>query len=358
MEQILEYRSLIKNLKSDIEFLKSSYQIETLVKELELLNLKLQSGFDKEILQNYNLTKEKIDKIEMIENLYDELESMIALSIEEADIVFKDTIITSFKALNGIVKDTKASLMFNGKYDENNVLLSIHAGAGGKEAQDWAEMILRMYLRWADKKGFKAELIDYQEGESSGVCKSAVIEICGKNAYGLLKNENGIHRLVRVSPFDSQNRRHTSFAAVEVIPEIVPDTEVNIDPKDIVVDTYRASGAGGQHVNKTESAIRITHIPTGIVVTCQNERSQHQNRDYAMKMLLSKLVQIKEEQHLNEISEIKGEQKQIQWGSQIRSYVFMPYQMVKDHRTNYETGNIEAVIDGDIDEFIYASLSS
>lgn len=358
MEQILEYKSLIKSLKSDIEFLKSSYQIETLVKELELLNLKLQSGFDKEILQNYNLTKEKIDKIETIENLYDELESMIELSIEENDILFKDVIIASFKALNSVVKDTKAVLMFNGKYDENNALLSIHAGAGGKEAQDWAEMILRMYLRWADKKNFKAELIDYQEGESSGVCKSAVIEISGKNAYGLLKNENGIHRLVRVSPFDSQNRRHTSFAAVEVIPEITPDTEVNIDPKDIVVDTYRASGAGGQHVNKTESAIRITHIPTGIVVTCQNERSQHQNRDYAMKMLLSKLVQIKEEQHLNEISEIKGEQKQIQWGSQIRSYVFMPYQMVKDHRTNYETGNIEAVIDGDIDEFIYASLSS
>lgn len=358
MEQILEYKSLIKVLELDIDFLKSSYQIETLVKELELLNLKLQSGFDKEILQNYNLTKEKIDKIEMIENLYDELESMIELSIEEADIAFKDAIIASFKALNSIVKDTKASLMFNEKYDENNALLSIHAGAGGKEAQDWAEMILRMYMRWADKKNFKAELINYQEGESSGVCKSAVIEINGKNAYGLLKNENGIHRLVRVSPFDSQNRRHTSFAAVEVIPEITPDTEVNIDPKDIVVDTYRASGAGGQHVNKTESAIRITHIPTGIVVTCQNERSQHQNRDYAMKMLLSKLVQIKEEQHLNEISEIKGEQKQIQWGSQIRSYVFMPYQMVKDHRTNYETGNIDAVIDGDIDEFIYASLSS
>ena len=358
MEQILEYRSLIKNLKSDIEFLKSSYQIETLVKELELLNSKLQSGFDKEILQNYNLTKEKIDKIKTIENLYDELESMIELSIEENDIVFKDVIIANFKSLNSVIKNTKAVLMFNGKYDENNALLSIHAGAGGKEAQDWAEMILRMYVRWADKKNFKAELIDYQEGESSGVCKSAVIEISGKNAYGLLKNENGIHRLVRVSPFDSQNRRHTSFAAVEVIPEITPDTEVNIDPKDIVVDTYRASGAGGQHVNKTESAIRITHIPTGIVVTCQNERSQHQNRDYAMKMLLSKLVQIKEEQHLNEISEIKGEQKQIQWGSQIRSYVFMPYQMVKDHRTNYETGNIEAVIDGDIDEFIYASLSS
>lgn len=358
MEQILEYKSLIKDLKSDIEFLRSSYQIEILVKELELLNLKLQNGFDKEILQNYNLTKEKIDKIKSIENLYDELESMIELSIEENDIVFKDVIVTNFKSLNSVIKNTKAVLMFDGKYDENNALLSIHAGAGGKEAQDWAEMILRMYVRWADKKNFKAELIDYQEGESSGVCKSAVIEISGKNAYGLLKNENGIHRLVRVSPFDSQNRRHTSFAAVEVIPEITPDTEVSIDPKDIVVDTYRASGAGGQHVNKTESAIRITHIPTGIVVTCQNERSQHQNRDYAMKMLLSKLVQIKEEQHLNEISEIKGEQKQIQWGSQIRSYVFMPYQMVKDHRTNYETGNIEAVIDGDIDEFIYASLSS
>lgn len=248
----------------------------------------------------------------------------------------------------------KQGFMFNGKYDKNNVILSVHAGAGGKEAQDWATMLVRMYCRWGASKGFKVEMLDSVAGDDNRYYKSATIEIKGKNAYGMLKNEAGVHRLVRVSPFDANGRRHTSFSAVEVMPEVELDKEVSIRNEDLRIDYFRASGAGGQHVNTTDSAVRITHLPTGIVVSCQNERSQHQNRDYAMKMLVSKLVKIKEEEHLNEISEIKGEQKQIQWGSQIRSYVFMPYQLVKDHRTNAEVGDIEGVLDGDLDAFIMA----
>ena len=256
--------------------------------------------------------------------------------------------------LTNRVNKFKQGFMFNGKYDKNNVILSVHAGAGGKEAQDWATMLVRMYCRWGASKGFKVEMLDSVAGDDNRYYKSATIEIKGKNAYGMLKNEAGVHRLVRVSPFDANGRRHTSFSAVEVMPEVELDKEVSIRNEDLRIDYFRASGAGGQHVNTTDSAVRITHLPTGIVVSCQNERSQHQNRDYAMKMLVSKLVKIKEEEHLNEISEIKGEQKQIQWGSQIRSYVFMPYQLVKDHRTNAEVGDIEGVLDGDLDAFIMA----
>ena len=248
--------------------------------------------------------------------------------------------------------------MFTGEYDSNNVILTIHAGAGGKEAQDWASMLMRMYMRWAEKQKYKCTVLDYLSGEEPKVCKHVTLEIKGKNAYGLLKNENGVHRMIRVSPFDSQNRRHTSFSAVEVMPEIETNNEIIIDPNDLRIDTYRSSGAGGQHVNKTESAIRITHLPTGVVTSCQTERSQHQNRDYAMKMLIAKLTQIKEQEHLDNISDIKGEQKPIQWGNQIRTYTFMPYQQVKDHRTNFESGNITAVLDGDINDFIYKSLAN
>ena len=236
-------------------------------------------------------------------------------------------------------------------YDKNNAIMTLHAGAGGTEAHDWAEMLLRMYEHWAEKRGFAIKLIDCLDGEEAGV-KSATLLIEGENAYGYAKAENGVHRLVRISPFDSASRRHTSFASCEVIPEIDEDLNVEINPEDLRVDTYRSSGAGGQHVNKTESAIRITHLPTGIVVSCQNERSQIQNRETAMKMLKSKLVEIAEREHLEKISDIKGVQKDNAWGSQIRSYVFCPYTMVKDHRTGYEVGNIEAVMNGDIDGFI------
>jgi peptide chain release factor 2 len=245
--------------------------------------------------------------------------------------------------------------LLTGEYDGNNAILTFHAGAGGTEAQDWVEMLYRMYTRWAERHGYKYQVLDYLDGEEAGI-KSASILIEGSNVYGYLRSEAGVHRLVRVSPFDSSGRRHTSFASVEVMPEINEDIAVAIDEKDLRVDTYRSSGAGGQHVNKTDSAIRITHIPTGIVVACQNERSQRQNRETAMKMLKSKLIEIKEREHLDRVEDIKGEHKEIGWGSQIRSYVFMPYTMAKDHRTNFEVGNIGAVMDGDLDGFINAFL--
>lgn len=247
------------------------------------------------------------------------------------------------------------STLLTGEYDERNAILTFHAGAGGTEAQDWASMLFRMYNRWGERHGFKVSTLDYLDGDEAGI-KSATILIEGENAYGYMKSEAGVHRLVRVSPFDAQGRRHTSFASVEVMPEIDDNVEVDIRPEDITMEVYRASGAGGQKVNKTSSAVRLIHNPTGIVVSCQVERSQHQNREVAMRMLRSKLVEIKEREHLEKISDIKGDQMQIAWGSQIRSYVFMPYTLVKDTRTGYEMGNIDAVMDGDLDGFIYAYL--
>ena len=249
------------------------------------------------------------------------------------------------------------STLLTGEYDSQNAILTLHAGAGGTESQDWAEMLCRMYMRWAEKHKYKVKILDYLDGEEAGL-KSASILIEGLNAYGFLKGENSVHRLVRISPFDASGRRHTSFASLEVIPEINDEIKIEISPDDIKMDVFRASGAGGQHVNKTSSAVRLTHIPTGIVVACQNERSQFQNRDTAMKILKSKLIEIKEREHLDKIDDIKGVQKEIAWGSQIRSYTFMPYTLVKDHRTGFEMGNIQAVMDGDIDGFINAYLKS
>ena len=247
--------------------------------------------------------------------------------------------------------------LLTGEYDAKNAILTFHAGAGGTEAQDWAEMLYRMYCHWAERHNFKVKEVDYLDGEEAGL-KSAVLLIEGENAYGYLKSESGVHRLVRVSPFDASGRRHTSFASLEVMPEIDNTINIEIRPEDIKMDVYRASGAGGQKVNKTSSAVRLTHIPTGIVVASQVERSQYQNRDMAMTMLKSKLIEIKEREHLEKIEDIKGVQKEIAWGAQIRSYVFMPYTMVKDHRTSYETGNINAVMDGDLDGFINAYLKA
>ena len=248
-------------------------------------------------------------------------------------------------------------LLLGGRYDSNDAILSVYAGTGGVDAMDWAEMLERMYLRYCEKKGFKAEVVDLQNDTVAGI-KSATIMVSGENAYGYLKSENGVHRLVRVSPFDANARRQTSFASLEVMPEIDKDVNIEIREEDIQMDVYRASGAGGQHVNKTSSAVRLIHKPTGIVVNCQTQRSQFQNRDYAMEMLKAKLYQIAKQQHMDKIDDIKGVQNEIAWGHQIRSYVFMPYTMVKDHRTNYETGNVDAVMDGDIDEFIFAYLKA
>jgi len=265
--------------------------------------------------------------------------------------------LAALKDMKEKVEEMTLETLLSGEYDKNNAILTIHAGAGGTEAQDWAQMLLRMFTRWSERRGYSLETVDFLPGDEAGV-KSVTIIIGGLNAYGYLKSEKGVHRLVRISPFDASGRRHTSFASVEVMPEIDDDTEIKVNPEDIRVDTFRASGAGGQHINKTDSAIRITHIPTGIVVSCQNERSQHKNRDTAMKMLIGKLVEIKEREHKEKIDDIKGEHKEIAWGSQIRSYVFQPYTMVKDHRTGFEVGNIGSVMDGDLDGFINEYLKS
>ena len=266
-------------------------------------------------------------------------------------------VIKGTKQLEKEVEKLEIATLFSGKYDNNDAIITIHPGAGGTESQDWAEMLYRMYTRWAEENGFKLEELDYLDGEEAGL-KSVTFEISGENSYGYMKCEKGVHRLVRISPFDSGGRRHTSFASVEVLPEITDDIEIEINSDDLRIDTYRASGAGGQHINKTSSAVRITHIPTNIVVACQSERSQIQNRETAMRMLKSKLLDLKEKEQKEKIEDLKGEQKDIAWGSQIRSYVFCPYTMVKDHRTNYEVGNVEAVMNGDLNGFMESYLKS
>lgn len=301
--------------------------------------------------QKIKVLKDKLDQYDSISSRYDDLTVLLELAYEEGDESLEPEIQSEYQKLQKDVADMKIKLMLNGRYDANNAIMSFHAGAGGTEAQDWAQMLIRMYTRWAERRGFEVDILDYLEGDEAGV-KNATLMIKGDYAYGYLKAEKGVHRLVRISPFDAAGRRHTSFAMVEVMPEITDDIEIEINPADLKIDTYRSSGAGGQHVNKTESAVRITHIPTGIVVQCQNERSQLQNRETAMKMLKARLLELKEREREEEISGIKGEHVDMGWGNQIRSYVFHPYSMVKDHRTGYEIGNVQAVMDGEIDDFI------
>ena len=296
-----------------------------------------------------------MDKYNALAGKMEDLEVMIELAKEEPDADLEQDIVDTLAEITKELDAFELETILNGDYDDNNAILSIHPGAGGTESQDWAEMLYRMYVRWAERHGYKVEVLDYLDGDEAGI-KSVTMLIEGENAYGYLKSEKGVHRMVRISPFDASGRRHTSFTAVEVMPEVENDTTIEIDDKDLKVDTYRSSGAGGQHVNKTESAVRITHIPTGIVVQCQNERSQIQNRATAMKMLTSRLVEEKIKQQEAEIARLQGEQQDIGWGSQIRSYVFHPYTLVKDHRTNFEKGNVGAVMDGEIDEFINAWL--
>lgn len=309
------------------------------------------------VLKETSKLKNKVSAYEDLCGDFDDTLTLIEMADEEGDESLISEVTEGVDRVLKTIVDMRMSTLLSGEYDGKNAILTFHAGAGGTEAQDWAEMLFRMYNHWADAHGFKAKTIDYLDGEEAGL-KSAVLLIEGENAYGYMKSEAGVHRLVRVSPFDSSGRRHTSFASLEVMPEIDDNMDVEIKDEDLKVDTYRSSGAGGQHINKTDSAVRITHIPTGIVVACQNERSQHQNREMAMKMLKSKLIEIKEREHLEKIEDIKGVQKEIGWGSQIRSYVFMPYTMVKDHRTGFEIGNINAVMDGDLDGFINAYLKA
>lgn len=309
------------------------------------------------VLQEIKSLKGKISKFTAINSETNNLIELNEMLLSELDEEMANELLKSTSKIEKEIDKLELEILLSGKYDKNNAILTLHPGAGGTESQDWAEMLYRMYTRWATANGYTVKELDYLEGEEAGI-KSVTFLVEGENAYGYLKAEMGVHRLVRISPFDSGGRRHTSFASLEVLPEITDDVEIDINFEDLRIDTYRASGAGGQHINKTDSAVRITHIPTGIVVACQTERSQIQNKETAMKMLKSKLLDLKEKEQKEKIEDLKGDQRDIAWGSQIRSYVFCPYTMVKDHRTGYEVGNVEAVMDGDINGFIEAYLKS
>lgn len=353
--RLLDSEKPIKNLKEALAIDSLKAEVEVLEKESAAPDFWDDMENSQKVMQKIGSLKAKVTGYESLKSDYEDALVMIELADEEGDLSLLDDCTASVKDIETRVEDMTLSTLLSGEFDGKNALLTFHAGAGGTEAQDWAEMLFRMYNRWGERHGYKVSTLDYLDGDVAGI-KSATILVEGENAYGYLKGEMGIHRLVRVSPFDSSGRRHTSFASVEVMPEIDDDVNVEIREEDIKMDVYRASGAGGQKVNKTSSAVRLTHIPTGIVVSCQIERSQHQNREVAMRMLKSKLVEIKERENLERIEDIKGDQKEIAWGSQIRSYVFMPYTLAKDHRTGFEMGNITAVMDGDIDGFINAYL--
>ena len=299
--------------------------------------------------------KDRLAQYAALQTMLEDAETLLEMCAEDDDPALAEEADAAVNSLDAKVEELRLVTLLNGEYDANNAILTFHAGAGGTEAQDWVEMLYRMYTRFASRHNWTVKVLDYLEGDEAGI-KSASILVEGHNAYGFLRSENGVHRLVRVSPFDASGRRHTSFASLEVMPELDDAITVEIKPEDIKMEVFRSSGAGGQHINKTSSAVRLIHIPTGIVVSCQNERSQFQNRDMCMKMLAAKLYQIKEREHLDKISDIKGVQNAIAWGSQIRSYVFMPYTLVKDHRTGFENGNVNGVMDGDLDGFINAYL--
>ena len=364
MLQFEELRLSLEAMRPEIDDLASALGLAQMKSEIQQLeNRAAEPGFwddmenSQKILQRTANLKAKVEKFEKLDARYEDAIALIEMGDEAEDESLIDEAKEELEGIRAEIDRQRLETLFTGEYDKNNAILTFHAGSGGTEAQDWAEMLYRMYTRWAAAHGFNVKEIDYLDGDEAGL-KSAVLLIEGENAYGYLKSEAGVHRLVRVSPFDSAGRRHTSFSSLEVMPEINDDIKVEIPPEEIKMDVYRASGAGGQKVNKTSSAVRLTHIPTGIVVASQVERSQYQNRDVAMKMLISKLMEIKEREHLEKIEDIKGVQKEITWGSQIRSYVFMPYTLVKDHRTSYETGNINAVMDGDLDGFINAYLKA
>ena len=308
------------------------------------------------ILQRSKNLRDKLNGFNRLKSDCEDLLTLIDLALEEKDESVIDEVNNGFRDVRTRFEKLRLETLLKGEYDRNDAIFTLHAGAGGTEAMDWVQMLLRMYTRWAENNNYQTRILDLLEGEEAGI-KSVTVEVTGENAYGFLKCEKGVHRLVRISPFDASGRRHTSFASMEVMPVMDDSVEINIDPDDIKMDVFRASGAGGQHVNKTSSAVRITHIPTGIVVSCQSERSQHQNRDTAMKMLYAKLLELKEQEKQQKINELKGEQMDIAWGSQIRSYVFCPYTLVKDHRTGYEEGNVDKVMNGEIDEFISAYLT-
>ena len=361
--QFDEYKSKLLALKPTLEELSQALGLEAAEQELDLLQAESAAeGFWNDMEHAQKVTtriknlQDKIDSQKKRESGLEDLLTLCEMGQEMEDESLIPEISEGYEQLVQDLEKARLATLFTGEYDHLDCMLTIHAGAGGTEAQDWADMLFRMYTRWAERQGFKWETLDYEEGDEAGI-KSATIMVTGENAYGYLRGENGVHRLVRISPFDSNARRQTSFAAVEVMPDLPDDVEVEIRPEDIEMQVFRSSGAGGQHINKTSSAVRLIHKPTGIVVSSQQQRSQFQNKDTCYRMLRDKLVQLQMQAHAEKISDLKGVQMKIEWGSQIRSYVFMPYQMVKDNRTGYETSNINAVMDGDLDGFITAYLT-
>lgn len=363
MIEFEEYKVKLNALKPTLDNLRDALRLEAAEKEIEELEgQSSRDGFWNDVENSQRVQKRlkqlkgKVENYEKLCTMWDDLYTLCEMALEENDDSMFEELQSDFAALEKRLEETRLGTLLTGEYDANNAILTFHAGAGGTEAQDWTQMLYRMYNMWADRHGYTVKLMDMLDGDEAGI-KSATIMIEGENAYGFLKSENGIHRLVRISPFDASGRRHTSFAALEVMPEITDDSEIELRDEDIKMDVYRSSGAGGQKVNKTSSAVRLTHIPTGIVVASQVERSHFQNLENCKNMLRARLAEIKEREHLEKISDIKGVQMKIEWGSQIRSYVFMPYTLAKDHRTGFENGNIQNVMDGDIDGFINAFLA-
>ena len=364
MITIDELKFKLGGLETAVNDLRDALSIEASEKRLaELEHQMTMPGFyddqekSQKVISEMGEVKNKLERFGKLSTQYEEAQTLLEMIEEEND---PSLAAEGEEAVNGVEKsidELQLMTMLNGEYDHSNAILTFHAGTGGTEAQDWAEMLTRMYTRWAEAHGYTVEVLDVLEGDEAGI-KSASMMIKGANAYGMLKSENGVHRLVRISPFDANARRQTSFSSLEVMPELDNNIKVEINPADIEMQVYRSSGAGGQHINKTSSAVRLIHKPTGIVTSCQTQRSQLQNREYAMEMLKAKLYQIALQQHKDKVDDIKGVQNEIAWGHQIRSYVFMPYTLVKDHRTNYESGNVQAVMDGDLDGFIYAYLKA
>lgn len=363
MLEFEEYKVKLNALKPTLDDLRSALHLEAAEKEIEELEgQSARDGFwndvenSQRVQKRLKQLKSKTENYALLCSKWDDMYTLCEMALEENDDSMLGELQTDYADFAEKLEETRLSTLLTGEYDANNAILTFHAGAGGTEAQDWTQMLYRMYNMWADRHGYTVKLMDYLDGDEAGI-KSATIMIEGENAYGFLKSEHGIHRLVRISPFDASGRRHTSFSAVEVMPEISDDNEIELRDEDIKMDVYRSSGAGGQKVNKTSSAVRLTHIPTGIVVASQVERSHFQNLENCKNMLRARLAEIKEREHLEKISDIKGVQQKIEWGSQIRSYVFMPYTLAKDHRTGFENGNIQNVMDGDIDGFINAFLA-
>ena len=345
----------MKNLGGLFDVAEKEIQIARLEREAGSHDLWDDPQAAQKVMQDLTMLKAPVEQYYGLKNRREDVLALWELGMEENDDSVQAELEEQIKELEHDLEQLQLSLMLSGEYDANNAILTLHAGAGGTEAQDWAQMLLRMYVRWAERNRYKVETLDFQDGDEAGV-KSATLMISGRNAYGYLKAEKGVHRLVRISPFDANARRHTSFAAIDVMPEVDDNVEIEIRPEDLKVDTFRAGGAGGQHINKTDSAVRMTHLPTGVIVQCQNERSQIQNREQCMRLLRARLFELERERQAAEKAEIAGDYQKIEWGSQIRSYVFHPYSMVKDHRTSFETGNVQAVMDGELDGFIEAYL--